>query len=202
MCLLVYSGRLLDSFFCLLSLALYYLCTRERDHCNFTCCQCARNRGRASLGDRAAPPMHARRSVVLCDHRFACWHPFPSAVILLFVMSCTQLFFSSFRLLMLLVGTADEMAPPESKTKFAVFAIGAVAAPVIHVRKYKQQAALAAAATGGWGPRDASTARHRSCSLSLSLSDRCVTCCVCSWHPSTIPGASISSYATLVRQNN
>lgn len=48
-------------------------------------------------------------------------------------MSCTQLFFSSFRLLMLLVGTADEMAPPDSKPKFAVFAIGAVAAPIIHV---------------------------------------------------------------------
>jgi hypothetical protein len=77
-------------------------------------------------------------------------------VILLFVMSCTQLFFSSFRLLMLLVGTADEMAPPESKPKFAVFAIGAVAAPVIHVREYKQQASPAAATTRGWGPRDAS----------------------------------------------
>ena len=58
MCLLVYSGRLLDSFFCLLSLALYYLCTRERDHCNFTCCQCSRNRGRARLSETG---QHHRR---------------------------------------------------------------------------------------------------------------------------------------------
>lgn len=137
--LLVYSGRLLDSFFCLLSLALYYLCTRERDHCNFTCCQGKRNRGRAPLGLGSATDARVQLSHVA--FAFACWHSlFPvSAVILLFVMSCTQLFFSSFRLLMLLVGTADEMAPPESKAKFAVFAIGAVAAPVIHVREYKQR---------------------------------------------------------------
>jgi len=55
-------------------------------------------------------------------------------VVFLHVMSCMQLFFASFRLLMLQVGTADEMAPPESRSQFAVFAIGAVAAPLIHVR--------------------------------------------------------------------
>ena len=53
---------------------------------------------------------------------------------LLFAMSAFQLFFSSLRLLLLLVGTAAEMAPPVSKTMFSVFAFGAVAAPIVHVR--------------------------------------------------------------------
>ena len=56
------------------------------------------------------------------------------SVVLLFVMSCFQFFFSSLRLLLLLSGTAEEMAPQESESLFAAFAITVGSAPIIHVR--------------------------------------------------------------------
>jgi hypothetical protein len=49
-------------------------------------------------------------------------------------MSFMQLFLSSFRLLLLQVDTAEEVVPPEDRQAFNIFVVGAVAAPVVHVR--------------------------------------------------------------------
>ena len=56
-------------------------------------------------------------------------------VILLYVVSLTQFFLSSIRLILLQVGASDELAPPSNQTKFAIFTIGVGAAPVVHVRE-------------------------------------------------------------------
>lgn len=62
--------------------------------------------------------------------------PLPSvAVLILFGVCCMQLLLSSFRLLMLWAGLASgDLAPTYSLTRFLLFAIGAVAPPIIHVR--------------------------------------------------------------------
>ena len=146
LCLLAFSGRFLDAFFCLLSVVLYAICTREPGYFNFSCSQT--HMGPASRGTPAAlfgiTGAHESFGAALAHMRsfflsILCFCSFPLSllwcpVVFLHVMSCMQLFFASFRLLMLQVGTADEMAPPESRSQFAVFAIGAVAAPLIHVR--------------------------------------------------------------------
>lgn len=53
---------------------------------------------------------------------------------LLFVISFTQLFLSSLRLLLLMVRAASEVVPPSDRRQFLIFAVGAVAAPIVHVR--------------------------------------------------------------------
>lgn len=82
MCLLVYSGRLLDSFFCLLSLVLYYICTRETGHCNFTCGQCARILLRRVRVSEHASDDHGRltcSSLLLGPTLFLCLQSFSSS---------------------------------------------------------------------------------------------------------------------------
>jgi len=57
----------------------------------------------------------------------------PAIAFLLIVMEGLQMFLSSLRLLLLQVGAADELVPPEDRQLFTAFAIGAVAAPIVHI---------------------------------------------------------------------
>ena len=119
--LLWYAGRLMDGFLCIISLALFYIvCYREKGFLNFTFCQ-----------------QHAHSASMRTPIRSLIIHRCGDivSVILLWLMSFVQCFTSTFRFVILQVGASDELAPPSSKRKFIIFAIGVVATPIIHVSR-------------------------------------------------------------------